>query len=337
MLARSRIQVPVTLLRDPVLSAAAKVVWGLLRCAEDKEAARVTRLERRAGLSRKTVLGCMAALRESGWLAGGSGGRGRGGRAAAAGGDSVPIPGDLLADRRVGVRGRILYGYLQLLPAFRYPSGEFRYGNLIDMTGDNRKTVRRAVADLAGAGWLDVAQEHRRAPVRFSLRDPFYERALAEVERVGRRLERAPFLGEAIMREYLSLLVAADDFQDDAAPGFLVNPLTGERMQLDRFYPPGVAFEFNGPQHYGATERFTDDEALRQRARDLMKLGLCAGRGIRMVVVHPGDLTLHSMRRKIAPLLPLRDLGGRQHLVAFLESVSRRYRLAAKRKDFATG
>lgn len=55
------------------------------------------------------------------------------------------------------------------------------------------------------------------------------------------------------MREYLSLMIDSGEFEDNAAPGFLVNPLTDERLQFDRFYPPGVAFEFNGPQHYGAT------------------------------------------------------------------------------------
>ncbi len=287
-------------------------------------------LESCTGFSRKTVLRSLAALRAGDWF------RWASGSGAATGASAseawIGFPTDLVADRRVGARGRILYGHLQMLDGFRHPSGEFTYTSLCILTRQNLRTVKRAVTELAGAGWLQVSRSHRRAPVRFSLRDPFYEGARGEVEAVGRRLERAPFLGEALMREYLSLLVAAEDFEDDAAPGFLVNPLTGERMQLDRFYPPDVAFEFNGPQHYGATDQFSEEDAARQRARDLMKLGICVSRGIRLVVVHPQDLTLAAMGRKIGSLLPRRDLTGRAHLIAFLESVSRRYRLAVRRR-----
>lgn len=41
----------------------------------------------------------------------------------------------------------------------------------------------------------------------------------------------------------------------NASPGYLINPYTGERMQFDRYYPPGVAIEFQGAQHDGPTKR----------------------------------------------------------------------------------
>src|SRR5690606_12471297 len=110
------------------------------------------------------------------------------------------------------------------------------------------------------------------------------------------------------MREYLSLLIDSDEYEDNAAPGFLVNPLTEERLQLDRYYPPGVAFEFNGPQHYGPTEHYTAEEAVKQRVRDLIKAGICAGRGIQLKIVHAEDLSLSKMKKIVGHLLPLRDL-----------------------------
>lgn len=72
------------------------------------------------------------------------------------------------------------------------------------------------------------------------------------------------------MREYLSLLVDSDHFEDNATPGFLVNPLSGEELQYDRFYPPRVAFEFNnGPQHDGPTALYASGRDIRRlRARD---------------------------------------------------------------------
>ena len=38
-------------------------------------------------------------------------------------------------------------------------------------------------------------------------------------------------------------------------------------MELDRFYPPSVAFEFNGPQHYGATGRLGHRPVPKHRLR----------------------------------------------------------------------
>lgn len=185
-------------------------------------------------------------------------------------GGTVLIPGDLLADHRVGVRGRILYGHLQLTPEFRHQAGQFSYAFLSSLSRNGLQAVKRAVSELVETGWLQITQKNQLAPVHFVLRNPIDDRSRAEVARAERRLEEAPFLGEALMREYLSLLVDADDFEDNAAPGFLVNPWTDERLQFDRFYPPGVAFEFNGPQHYGPTDRFSGGYAAKQRGRDYM-------------------------------------------------------------------
>lgn len=187
----------------------------------------------------------------------------------------VPVPGDLLADHRVGGQSRILYGHLQLTPAFRHPTGQFTYACLSDLA--------RFCPQSRGCPWR------------------------------GRGGQGTTATG------------------DNAAPGFLVNPLTDERMELDRFYPPAVAFEFNGPQHYGATGRFSAEDAARQRGRDYMKLGICVEKGITLLIIHPEDLTLESMRQRIGPLLPMRDLAGQEPLMEFLKSISRRYRAAARR------
>lgn len=332
--------VPVSLVLDPGLSPSAKLIWMILRLNDDDSPARPALLEKRSGLSRKTVLKGLAELAAAGWYSATSGGHTTPGehadaieraRSGARVPIPIPIPGDLLDDRRVRVRGRILYGHLQLTPLFRHPAGQFTYACLSGLTSASLPTVKRAVRDLVATGWLHIAQKTQLDPVHFSLRNPIIERGQAEVDRARRRLQEAPFVGEGLMHAYLSLLVDSDDFEENATPGFLVNPWTDERMELDRFYPPAVAFEFNGPQHYGATALFSQESAAKQRGRDYMKMGICAGRGIRLVVIHPEDLALESMRQKIGHLLPLRDLNGHEQLIAFLESISRRYRLAAKR------
>jgi len=161
--------------------------------------------------------------------------------------------------------------------------------------------------------------------------DPEYYRQRLHLVRAKRRLQRAKFKGEALMREWLSVLVSTELVTDEASPGYLINPQTGEQLRFDRFYPPTVAWEFNGPQHYGATDWFPGDEKAReQQLRDMVKAGICYYKGITLVVVHTEDLSLDGMRRKIGTTLPLRDLsgpdrGGYRMLVDYLQQRSRQY------------
>jgi hypothetical protein len=123
------------------------------------------------------------------------------------------------------------------------------------------------------------------------------------------------------MKELLSLLVDSNEFEDNARPGFLINPKTGERLELDRYYTNVAAFEYNGASHFGTTEQATD-----QQTRDLVKVGICALRQIPVVIIHSEDLSVAGMRAKVGRLLPPRDLAGHEPLVEFLEQKARRYR-----------
>lgn len=323
---RPRIQAPASLFLDPALTPSAKLVWLIMqRHARDGVMNRAA-LQTHAGLSRQTIRRSLAELAGAGWTP------------PRTGADLplvdhpwVSMPDSLLDDQRLEGRAKVMYGVLQLTPGFQGQSGQFTYPGLSALAQISPNTAKLAVSDLVAAEWLRVSQANRLAPVRFLLTSPEASRGEAAVAGARQRLDEAPFRGEALMREYLSLIVASEDFEDNAAPGFLVNPWTDERMQLDRFYPPAVALEFNGPQHYGATDRFSDADAARQRGRDYMKTGICVTRGIELIVIHPEDLTLETMRQKVNGRLPLRDLTGHQPLVDFLEGVSRRYRRAARR------
>lgn len=329
------LRVPVSLLLDSGLTPSAKLIWMVARLHGPGPVSPAL-LEARCGLSRPTVRKGIVLLERAGWSPDAS--PKRAGAIRRASEDAkLAVPADLLADRRVGIAGRVFYGLLQAAPGFRNPSGRFTYAWLGDLAHANPHTVKQAVRELVRAGWLETRQANRCAPIHFSLRHPGVDRGEAEVAEARRRLEEAPFLGEALMREYLTLLVDSDDFEDNASPGFLVNPWTDERMELDRFYPPSAAFEFNGPQHYGVTDRFPGKDVARQRGRDYLKLGICVSKGIRLQVIHAGDLTLETMREKAGSLLPLRDLAGHERLIAFLESAGRRYRLAARRGRLQPG
>lgn len=296
------VPVPDALLLDPALSESAKLLWILLQ--QDPPHAQVY-------LTSHTIRRGLAQLRATGWLS----------RAAAPGNPHALVPDDLLLETQLGIQPKLLYGTLQLTPGFTYPRGQFRYTDLAHI---GRNTAKRAIRALREHGWIETAQTNQLHPIHFALLNPVEARRQLEVDLAEQRLNAAAFLGEALMREYLSLLIDSDQYEENAAPGFLVNPFTGERLQYDRYYPPSVAFEFNGPQHYRPTDRYP--EYLRQQGRDYIKQGISATRGITLITLQPQDLTLSHLQSRLQGLLPLRKLDQHAPLIAYLESVSRRYR-----------
>lgn len=310
------IQVPVQLLVDQGLSSSAKLLWMALQLGPKTSRKLV---QERSGLTRPTIIRSQAELEAAGWLP----------NAARKPTAQVSIPSDLLLDRRVGVQAKLLFGLLQL----HSPKNQVTYNELCTLAHLTPKPVRQAVRELQEVGWLQVTQQSKFKPIQFALQNPFEASRQAEVEVVTNRLAESDFKGEALLREILTLVVDSTDFEDNATPGFLINPLTDAELQFDRFYPPSVALEFNGAQHYQTTPRYPDESKLRtQRSRDLMKIGICSLKGIHLVILHAEDLSVATLQQRLAGLLPLRDLDGHEPLVAYLNAEGRRYQRKAKRK-----
>ena len=298
------VHVPVALLLDPDLAATAKLLWCMLQLKEP------------SGLSRHTVHKGMAQLEAAGWLD----------PTPIRGAPAVALPADLLREAQLRAQAKLLYGALQLV------SERTTYTKLSQLTGASPNTVKQGVRSLAVARWLQLRTGNKFAPIHFTLRNPVYERQQGEVEEAQVRLAENLYSGEALMRECLDLLVVSDEFEDNARPGFLVNPYTDQRLEFDRYYPPRVAVEFNGPQHDGPTEKFPDQEAAwKQMGRDLIKAGICARRGITLITLSPEELDPERIRAKLQGLLPLRDLKEHQPLVRYLESECADYRRRARR------
>lgn len=298
------VQVPVSLLLEPGLMAATKVVWMAVWLQHADGAAAIQAC---TGLSRPTVLSAAHRVRQSGAVPGGA---------------RVRVPGALLAEPEVGARAKILYGLLQTIPEFRGYGGQFTYASLCTQTHLSRNALKGAIAELAGAQWIQLFQLSRYGPIRFALTRPALVQGQEEVAAALKRLKRAKFRGEALMKEWLTLLIDSTHFSDNARPGFLVNPLTGEQLELDRSYLLWLACEYNGEPH----------ESADQHLRDLIKAGLCVCEGIRLVIIHSEDLCLEGMLRKIGPNVPLRDLSGHEALIEFLEDECFTYRAAAPRE-----
>lgn len=329
------VAVPLSLLLTRDLTPAAKFLWIRLRMDEmfpRPRSHRPGRLAKRTCLARSTVYEALRQAQETGWLVHYFDRSTRRKRWKTACPDrhwerSVQIPVDLIrAAHALRPQAILFYGLLQATPRFNGRTGMFKWAELRELTGLHLRTIRRAVRALVQARWIAVAQENRRAPIWFRLQhaDEAYK------QEVEASLERAGYLGEALMRSFLSLIVDSTESEDGARPEFLVNPASGERMELDRYYPVHrVAFEFNGKQHYVATGRFTKQEVAAQRKRDKLKQRICKERNVHLVIVHAEDLTLTGMLRKVGTLLPLRALRGFKETIRFLNRCGLRYQEAA--------
>jgi len=167
------VQVPVSLLLDPDQTATTKVIWMTQRRHPDDGPAQ---LRAHTGLSPNTIRHGLAKVPAFSRTRGGA---------------LVTVPGALLADRSVGAQTKVLYGLLQATPDFRGASGRFSYASLRALTHLSRSTLKQAIADLTGAGWVRVTQENRLKPITFTLGTPELIRSQAEAAAAERRLIRA--------------------------------------------------------------------------------------------------------------------------------------------------
>ncbi len=331
------IDVPLALLLSRALTPAAKLLWIRLRfdATHRRQRSHVAeRLAQRICVARSTVYEALKRAAASGWLVphrDRSSGKRRWRTVFPAKGNRtfVQIPVDLIrSSHSLRPQALLCYGLLQSIRTFNGLTGEFKWAEFSKLTRLHLKTVKRAVRALAEARWITLAQEHRLAPIWFRLQDADQ----AYKEEVARRLGESKYSGEGIMRACLSLIADTRECEDGARPDFLENPSTGERMELDRFYPVDrVAFEFNGRQHYVATGRFSKQEVAAQRKRDALKRRICNDKKITLVVIHAEDLSFTTMRRKVGDKLPLRALRGFKQTIQYLKTCGQRYRKAARR------
>lgn len=211
--------------------------------------------------------------------------------------------------------------------------------NVLDRSGLSDKTIRRHLMDLEAKGFVSVVTSEQDRRVRLVLlMGSLEDRCDAMIKAIIRRLAHArnrireegskESIGEALMKEWLTLLIAVDLYTDNARPGFLINPLSGDVLEYDRWYPGArLAFEFQGPHHFRITRLQSDPAALaRQVTNDLVKIGVSQRNGITLVEVRPADLRLDRMLSLIPATIPRRPLHGLEKVVNFLEQECLKYR-----------
>lgn len=139
------IQVPRPILLDRKMRDTARFLWMILRLGFPGEQLPPGKLEPQSGLARHTVLRGLARLHSVGWL-NSEPSRHQSDPSPDGMGWEVPIPRDLLLDKQIAISPKLLFGALQLTPDFQAPTGKSTSGELCNLSGMSRNTVRRGTA-----------------------------------------------------------------------------------------------------------------------------------------------------------------------------------------------
>lgn len=258
-------------------------------------------------------------------------------------GPMVSVPAYLVQDTTVLPEAKVLYALLDVASP-NPPSGLSRLqAQLAQAAGlDSINTVRKYMDHLGEAGWLQRRQVRATRRLSYFRHDAHLTMRRWLAGKVKQRINRQHYKGEAIMKEMLTALIPDVQFEDNARPGYIVNPNTQERLEVDRLYVnQGVGFEFNGPQHYSPTTKFPDPDLVQtQQTRDLVKTALLAKWNMRLITLHPEDLEFCRLQARLRGHLPTRVLRTEDPVIQHLTKRAARYRRRARqwnRKGIGAG
>lgn len=327
--------VPHALWKDRTISEAAKTLWCFLRALQPKSTFSLGELHKLTGLSYHTLHGSVRQLQEKGWIEF----RRLGLRTVLClvrTDDGLRLPSDIL---------------LQPLPrtakwiwaVLRTMDRPVTYQQLRALTGFSPDTIRASIRGLLDTHWL-VMEGTSRRPVRLRAVNPFEARRQAEIEeweqRLTEGLKSGLSRGQCLLYFTVRIAFPTAKILLNARLPALTNPLTDAELEIDIYLPEfRLGLEYNGPQHYTTTEWFSEEEQFRaQRARDLMKLGLCQEKGIDLLVVTSADLWPSRIWRALARKVPVREIPDEEwHLVQWLYRHVRRYRESVYRETGVHG
>ncbi len=172
---------------------------------------------------------------------------------------------------------------------------------LANKAGVGSRKASRICRELVSLGWLRFARYGRRClPVCWIPRK--YQQRL--VKNIEADYALAPFGGEFLFGQILEFVVDVPRFVRNARPDFLRHPKTNQPLELDFYAPKVLAGEFNGNQHYIATEKFSKEEVIEIKQRDLMKEALCARIGLPLIVANNKTLNIQSVMNMIPRNIP---------------------------------
>ncbi|WP_374712503.1 hypothetical protein [Symbiobacterium terraclitae] len=338
------VAVPDALWQDRTLPEGAKYFWCKLRLLRDaRPASRTlittyTELRVETQVSHNRINEYLIALESAGWLEVTRLGRSRLQVVIRwpRGVSFLRLPDDILRDHELPHAARWIWGVVRRL------GQPFDYGQLIALTGYSHNTLTHHVKVLREREWLQG--EHRFMARRklFSLvvANPLESRRQAELARflkAAQLVERTNRYswGQFIAEQMVVIRAGAHVVRNGAA-SWLANDDTGAWLECDvLLHKHRVVIEFQGPQHDGPTERFSDpQEVAALQKRDQLKRQRCRQAGFWLGEVRARDLSFAAIDRLLkearVPIQPLPD--EKRYVYALLEYCAAQYRAAAERR-----
>ena len=192
--------------------------------------------------------------------------------------------------------------------------------------GVSRSTIYRDLRLLISVGLID-----KRSPREYVALDPEGAADRAFIEEAKLIIVHAKSKGQGIMQATIKRLSSDRSLIIDARPDFLKKKSTGALLEYDLYSAEyRVAFEFNGPQHYGATDLYPDEGAANKlQDDDAMKQGLSLQNGVKLIIVRPEDLGVERLIELVGAVLPLREDIRGSAAIAFLDRECYYYRRKA--------
>jgi len=174
--------------------------------------------------------------------------------------------------------------------------------DLARLANVNRGTVTRTGVRLVERGWMKMVPF--RGQVRPAALIPRQSQiVMAHDLEIEYELEQRK--GEFLMNKRLDWSLRSDECVRNARPKFLTNPETRMPLELDRFDPKaGLAFEYNGSQHYHESGDYTEEEVNRQKVHDLLKESLSMRNGITLLVFSWQDLRPGVIESRLEATVP---------------------------------
>jgi len=292
-------RVPDLLWKDRSLTEGARYLWCYFWMLRDTcRKFTFAQLRRGTGLSQRSLLRHLDALKERLWLQYSRTGRSvevqplwpRSSR-------WIVLVDDLLLDHTLPHAARWVWGVIRRL------GRRFSYRMLMKHTGYSHNSLTKYLRLLQEKGYLSgtTGRVGRFKAFDLTSTNPAEDRriaALAQFEKSKSIVEewKAYSWGQFLLARMVELLTDAVIIENGAA-SCLDNPETGGRMQFDLFLPKfNTAIEFQGPQHSRVTQRFPDESELRaQQRRDQLKRQLSREAGITLVEVFPHDLSFERL------------------------------------------
>lgn len=195
--------------------------------------------------------------------------------------------------------------------------------DLVQKVGHGRRKVVAGCRRLVEAGWLRLHAQGRHLKPLCWVPHRQQRILVAELEN---DFDMAPLGGEFLMGGLMALWIDCPRIISNARPDFLLNPKTGERLELDRYIEGLLAAEFNGIQHYSETAKYNSKQVGDIKAYDLMKEGMCKKAGIPLISVATEDLCVEGMKRLFPPGTPLHYFDVEEPYARGLDKICAGYR-----------